>query len=444
MSGTEEASSEKPFPVYPVGLLFVIFTLNFLDRQILNILAEPIKQDLGLADWQIGALTGLAFALLYTTFGIPVARLADRHHRGKIIAVSLFIWSGFTALSGLATSFVQLLLFRIGVGMGEAGCSPATQSLIGDITSKAVRARALAIYALGVPVGSLLGMVVGGLAVDAWGWRNALLLAGLPGLLVAVLTFLTLRDPRSSALRETGRAAGTQEGDAIPTFREACRELAGKKSFWWLAGGAALTSFVGYGHLSFYASFFMRNHQGDVAVLADWLGLGTTGALGIALGLLLGVGGALGTYGGGAVADRHIGRGPGIYAFIPAIGTLLAIPFFVLAFTVESGLASLACLLLPTIFKNMWYGPVFACVQSIVHERSRATAMAVFLLILNACGIGAGPISIGLLSDALAATLGPAEGLRWAMIILTAVSALAGLCFFQARKSIANDQRIRS
>lgn len=441
-NGTGGAEADEPsagFPKYSVGLLFAIFTLNFLDRQILNILAEPIKQDLNLADWQIGALTGLAFALLYTTFGIPVARLADRYHRGKIIAASLLIWSSFTALSGIATSFTQLLLFRIGVGMGEAGCSPATQSLISDITSKATRARALSIYALGVPVGSLLGMVIGGLAVDAWGWRNALLLVGAPGVLVAGLALLTLRDPRQKE-GQAGRAGAAPAADAIPTFQEACRELARKKSFWWMSAGAALTSFVGYGHLSFYASFFLRNHQEDVALLATWLSLGTTGALGIGLGLLLGVGGALGTYVGGAMTDRFISRGPGTYAIIPAIGTVLALPFFVLAFLLESGIAALACLLLPTIFKNMWYGPVFSSIQSVVHQRSRATATAVFLLILNAVGLGAGPISIGLLSDILTESLGPADGLRWAMISLTAVSALAGFCFLQARHSIARDQ----
>jgi MFS family permease len=425
------------FPRYAVALLFVIYTLNFLDRQIINILAEPIKHDLELADWQLGAMTGLAFALFYTTLGLPIARLADRHHRGKIIAIALFVWSGFTALCGSATSFVQLLLFRIGVGMGEAGCSPAAQSLIGDITSKQQRARALSLYAMGIPIGSLLGMIIGGIAVDIWGWRHALVFVGAPGVLVALLALFTLKDPRANA---ASKDAATGEAEAVPTFREAARELASKSSFWWISIGTALTSFVGYGHQAFYASFFLRNHRVELASIADSFGLGVTGFLGIALGLVLGVGGSLGTYIGGLVTDRFIGRGPEVYAYVPAFGAAIAAPFFLVAFLLPSGMWAMIVLLVPTVFKNMWYGPVFSSIQSVVHQRSRATATAVFLFILNALGLGLGPIMIGALSDTLARSLGEAEGLRWAMIILTAVSLLAVVCFWKARKSIGRDQ----
>lgn len=429
------------FPRYAVALLFVIYMLNFLDRQIINILAEPIKHDLGLADWQLGAMTGLAFALFYTTLGLPIARLADRHHRGKIIAVSLLLWSGFTALCGLAGNFVQLLLFRIGVGMGEAGCSPAAQSLITDITAKEQRARALSLYAMGIPIGSLLGMIIGGVAVDIWGWRHALIFVGAPGVLVAFLALFTLRDPRADRDVTAMREAGASQGDErIPTLREAARELAGKPSFWWISVGTALTSFVGYGHQTFFASFFLRNHKAELAALADTLNLGVTGLLGISLGLVLGIGGSLGTYIGGVATDRFIRRGPEVYATVPAIGAALAIPFFIIAFLLPSGLWAMLLLLVPTVFKNMWYGPVFSSIQSVVHQRSRATATAVFLFILNALGLGLGPISIGLVSDILSKSLGEGEGLRWAMILLTLFSLLAVACFWQARKSIARDQ----
>jgi len=436
------ATAPRPlaFPGYAIALLFVIYTLNFLDRQIINILAEPIKHDLGLADWQLGAMTGLAFALFYTTLGLPIARLADRHHRGKIIAISLLIWSGFTALCGLAGNFVQLLLFRIGVGMGEAGCSPAAQSLISDIAAKEQRARALSLYAMGIPIGSLLGMVIGGVAVDIWGWRHALMFVGAPGVLVAVLALFTLRDPRADKRASDARTATAPGADEVPTLREAARELASKPSFWWISVGTALTSFVGYGHQTFFASFFLRNHKAELAAFADALGLGVTGLLGIALGLVLGVGGSLGTYIGGIATDRFIRRGPEVYAYVPAIGAALAIPFFIVAFLLPSGLWAMLLLFVPTIFKNMWYGPVFSSIQSVVHQRSRATATAVFLFILNALGLGLGPISIGFVSDLLSKSLGEAEGLRWAMITLTLFSLLAVACFWQARKSIARDQ----
>lgn len=434
------ASAPRPlaFPRYAIALLFVIYTLNFLDRQIINILAEPIKHDLGLADWQLGAMTGLAFALFYTTLGLPIARLADRHHRGKIIAVSLFIWSGFTALCGLAGNFAQLLFFRIGVGMGEAGCSPAAQSLISDITAKEQRARALSLYAMGIPIGSLLGMIIGGVAVDIWGWRHALMFVGAPGVVVALLALFTLRDPRMDKRRSA--RAGAMSGGEVPSLREAARELASKPSFWWISVGTALTSFVGYGHQTFFASFFLRNHNAELAAFADTLGLGVTGLLGISLGLVLGIGGSLGTYIGGVATDRFIRRGPEVYAYVPAIGAALAIPFFIIAFLLPSGLWAMLLLLVPTIFKNMWYGPVFSSIQSVVHQRSRATATAVFLFILNALGLGLGPISIGFVSDMLSKSLGEAEGLRWAMIMLTLFSLLAVACFWQARKSIARDQ----
>lgn len=424
------------FPRYAIALLFVVYTLNFLDRQIINILAEPIKRDLGLADWQLGAVTGLAFAILYTILGIPIARLADRLHRGRIIAAALLVWSCFTVLCGTATSFAQLLLYRVGVGVGEAGCSPAAQSLITDITVKANRARALSVYAMGVPVGSLLGMVIGGLAVDIWGWRHALLLVGIPGIAVSIIAFLTLHDPRF-AIKSRGEEHPI---DDVPGLKAACREILSKKSFWWMSAGAALTAFVGYGHQTFFASFFLRNHDGDLHRYAEYFGLGVNGFLGVSLGLLLGVGGSIGAYFGGAVTDRYVERRPTISAIVPAIGALAAVPFFIIAFLLPSGLLALGILVIPTIFKNFWLGPVYAHIQSVVHQRSRATATALFLFILNAFGLGLGPISIGLLSDILSQSLGDGEGLRWAMIALTSMSALSAGCFWMARRTIVADQ----
>ncbi len=436
--GLATASPAAPpakFPRYAIGLLFVIYALSFLDRQIVNILAEPIKRDLGLADWQMGATTGFAFALLYTTMGVPVARLADRFNRSRIIAVALLIWSGFTALCGLSASFVQLLLFRIGVGLGEAGCSPPAQSLIADITTKATRARAFAIYAMGVPIGSLLGMVVGGFAVEAWGWRGAFFLVGLPGVIVALLAFATLKDPRSKHSAEMVAKARAE----TPPLGAAIREMLSKPSFWWTSMGTALTAFVGYGQQAFLASFFIRNHADQIDALAASFGMGRMAFLGVTLGLMYGIAGSTGSYLGGALTDRYAARTAKVYSVVPAIGTFAACPLYIAALLLPSATWALLLLLLPTVFKNMYFGPVFTSIQGVVNERSRATATAVFLMVLNIFGLGLGPISIGALSDILSTSMGEAEGLRWAMIILTAMSILSGLCFWRAGKTLGKD-----
>ncbi|MCH8685603.1 spinster family MFS transporter [Pedomonas mirosovicensis] len=289
------------YRAYALWLLLFIYTLNFLDRTIINILAEPIKNELGLRDWQIGMMSGLAFALFYTVLGIPIARLAERRNRPLIIAASLAVWSGFSALCGLAQGFGQLVLARIGVGIGEAGCTPAAHSLIAETTPREKRASSLAFYSLGIPLGSLAGMAFGGFVADAFGWRMAFVLAGAPGLLLALVAALSLREPRKYQAALTD-APGQ---DAI-SFRAAMAELAGKRSFWWMAMGAALTAFLSYGNGAFLGSFFFRVHGPQLAELAEGLAraagvsLGPAGVLGPALGLLIGVAGGLGTYMGGA------------------------------------------------------------------------------------------------------------------------------------------------
>ena len=269
---------------WSLGLLTLVYTLGFLDRQIINILAEPIKEDLGLVDWQLGALTGLAFALFYTIMGLPIARLADRKSRPRIIGASLFVWSGFTALCGQATGFTSLFLMRLGVGIGEAGCSPPATSLIADFAPKAKRASAMAFYALGNPLGSLLGLAFGGIVASQFGWRTAFLAAGLPGIIIAVIVVFGLREPRTQMAVPP----------APPPLKQALQEIVTKRSFWLLGIGASLMAFIGYGKVAFYGSFFLRNHSDQLAdgaaafSNATGMTLPPLGFLGLMLGLLMG------------------------------------------------------------------------------------------------------------------------------------------------------------
>jgi predicted MFS family arabinose efflux permease len=437
---TAPANGDAAFAIAPgrrtyiLILLTVIYTLAFIDRQIINILAEPIKTDLHLADWQMGALSGFAFALLYTTFGLPAARLTERGNRSWIIAGAVTLWSAFTALSGLATSFAHLLLARTGVGIGEAGCVPAAHSLISDITPKDRRASALAIFSMGLPLGSLVGLAMGGVVAGAFGWRTAFFLVGLPGLALAALTLLTVRDPRPS-----GRAVAAS-GEEVLSVAGVFRHLRRRPSFVWMTLGAALLAATGYAHQTFYGSFFLRNHGLALDHWAAVFGLGNKLAfLGIALGLIIGIAGTMGTGIGGRMADRAAAIHPSGYMTVPAWSTLIAIPFLVAAFLVPSAMAALALLLVPHFMKAMWYGPVFACVQGMVAPRSRATAIAVFLFFVNAIGLGMGPVVAGAMSDVLARTMGADHGLRVAMIVFSVMLVAAAACFRKAGRTLADD-----
>lgn len=423
---------------YAIGMLLVIYIFNFLDRQIVNILAEPIKNELNLADWQLGMLTGLAFALFYTVLGIPIARYAEKADRVKIISVAVAVWSAFTVACGLATSFTQLLLARIGVGVGEAGCSPPAHSLITDYTPKEQRASALAFYSMGIPLGSLAGMALGGLIADAWGWRAAFFVAGAPGIILAIVAFLTLPEPRRGLEKKIVAVKG-------PGFGEALTELRSKKSFWWISIGAALSAMVGYGHIAFYGSFYLRNHGEGLTAMAasvnELIGVsfGPIGFLGTALGLIIGVCGALGTYLGGVLADRAARKNVAGYATVPAIAGLVTVIPFIAAMLVDSVALSFLILALPVFAGAIWYGPVFASAQSLVHPRTRATAAAVLLFIINLVGLGLGPLLVGSFSDIFAQTMGAAEGIRWSMVAFGGVGGIASIAFFLAARTLKDE-----
>lgn len=426
----------KGYSSYALTLLLVIYIFNFLDRQVINILAEPIKQDLKLTDWQLGLMSGFAFAIFYTTLGVPIARMAERRNRPLIIAGSLAAWSGFTVLCGQAQNFLQLCLFRIGVGVGEAGCTPPAHSLISDYFPKEKRASALAFYSMGVPLGSLLGMAMGGVIADAYGWRVAFVVAGLPGLLLAVVVAFTLKETRSNLASDMAAAKAAQ-----PSFSEAMKLLAGKPTFWLLAMAAALKSFIGYGHAPFTASYFLRNHGEQVADLAGQFGLQSVGFLGLALGLISGTFGAMSSMIGGWIADRVGARDVRNIVIAPALAVIVTVPVFIFAILADSVPLALGLLVIPYLLNYFWYGPVYSTTQGIVPANMRATAAAILLLIVNLVGLGLGPLAVGLLSDYLnnGLGMGPAEGVRWALIISACAGLLSGVLFLLARRTIARD-----
>lgn len=428
------------FRRYALILLLAVYTVNFLDRQIVSILAEPIKRDLNLSDTQLGLLTGLAFAIFYTFLGLPIARLAERSNRVTIIGVSLAVWSGFTVVCGLATNYAQLLLARIGVGVGEAGCTPTAHSLIADYVPKSQRASALAFFAMGTPLGSLLGSSLGGVMSDTFGWRTAFLLAGLPGLLLTAVVFLTLREPRKQ-LSEVARARMAETQKTEGSFAATLTYLARKRSFWLVAFGAATLAFIGYGNGAFVYSFYLRNHPQEVAELAGHFGLKSVGFLGLVLGILGGVMGVLSSWLGGVLADRAGARDIRAYMTVPAVAALISPVFAVIGYLQPTAVGTMLVMLIPGLVGSLWYGPVYASGQSLVPPHMRATAASVLLFIINLVGLGAGPLIVGALSDLFAHGLGmgEAEGVRWAIIATSCCTLVAAALFWMARKTIRED-----
>ena len=427
----------RAYRSYALGLLMVIYVLNMLDRQVVSILAEPIKQELHLADWQIGVMTGLAFAVLYTFLGIPLARYAERGDRPLIIAAAVAVWSAFTALCGIAQNFTQLVLARIGVGVGESGCTPPALSLIADTVPKEQRASAVSVYMLGAPIGSLVGLSVGGVLTDAFGWRTAFLVVGAPGLLVALVAALTLREPRRG-LRAA--AAASASAANAPSFRDALRELAGKRAYWFMLSGITLKSFMSYGALAFFGSFFFRNHGDELAQFAAPFGLGPAGFLGIALSVTAGAMAIIGTLLGGRLADRFARRDQRAYAVIPAIGAIAGLPFSIAALFSDSLLMALTFLLVPGLMNALWLGPGYGVVQSLVQPHTRATATAVVLFVANLVGLGLGPLGVGLISDLLASRgFSSGEAIRWSMASFAVLAFPCAWLFWSARKTMREE-----
>ena len=399
-----------------LGMLLLVYSFNFIDRQIIGILAPAIRADLLLSDAQLGALGGLAFALLYSTIAIPLAWIADRTSRTWVITLSLGVWSAFTAACGWAASFGQLFAARIGVGVGEAGGVAPSYAVIADSFPVDRRAGALAIYSLGIPLGSAAGVLLGGQLATAVNWRSAFITVGLAGLLLAPLFRLVVREPVRSAIVEP---------DRVPVAH-VFMILARKPSFWLLAFGASVSSMLGYG-LGFWLPSMMERSFGlDL--------IGTSYFIG---GLLL-IGGVAGMLLGGVLGDR-LGRiDRAAYARVPAVAFVAAVPLFALGVLAHSVTAAFLLILIPQALVYMWLGPVITAVQHLVPHHMRATASASFLLINNLIGLGAGSTLLGLLSDHLAARFG-AEALRYSMLSSLPLYLLAALLMATAARPLRKD-----
>lgn len=386
----------KAYRSYVLNALLLVYILNFVDRGLLSVVAPAMKPELGISDTAFGLLTGFGFALLYTVVGVPLARVAERRHRVWIMTVCIALWSLMTALCGLATevtigsitigAFWILLACRVGVGIGEAGCTPPANSLIADYYPPASRAAALGYYAMGVTLGGVLANMIGGPVTDAFGWRWAFVVVGLPGVLVAVILKLTVKEPP----RGYTDPPGTPRREKA-SFAEAMREIASKRSFWAMTAGATLAAFCGYGVSSFQSLFMNRSFglsAGEAAVLIN---------------APVGLASAVGTAATGFLAGKLAARHPNAIAWIPGIGLILSVPFYLVAFSTHILWLSLACLCIGGCVKYGYLAAQYTIGQGVVSAQVRATSTAVLLFIVNLLGYGLGPLFIGALSDVLLA-----------------------------------------
>lgn len=382
-------------------LLLLAYILNYLDRLMLSILAQPIKADLHLSDAQFGDLGGLAFALLYSVLAIPFAIVADKTSRSRVIATAVAFWSAFTALCGTATGFWQLFVFRLGVGIGEAGGVAPSYALISDYYPPERRARAIAIFALGIPIGGAGGMFIGAYIASALDWRAAFIAMGIAGLILTPFILLLVRDP-SRGRPQTQAPIAT----VFPI-------IARKPAFWLLSFASAMSSLAGYGLNLWTPSVFMRSHGLDIREAAAFVGSAFL------------VGGCIGILAGGWLADR-LGSGRRWYAWLAGISWLVTAPMFAMALLSPSLWLAWLPLAIALGLCIVWLGPVTTAIQHLVPREMRATASASFLLINNLIGLGVGPSLIGYLSDALNGRFG-ADALRYAAVACTGFYLLAAL-----------------
>jgi len=406
---------------YAMLILALVYMFNFIDRQILAILLPAIRDEFQVGDTVLGLLTGPAFALFYITLGIPIAQLADRWNRRNLVAAALAVWSGMTALSGLTMNIWQLTLARIGVGVGEAGCSPPAHSMIADYYPPEQRSVAMGFYTLGISMGIMIAYLAGGWVVENHGWREAFFIVGVPGLILAAVVRFTVVEPQRGA-SEDRVVSGSK-----PSLAEVLRFLLGRHSFVHMGVAAGLSSFVGYAVVIFFPSYVDRSFDMGPAELGFWLGI------------IVGIAGGAGYFGGGLIADR-LGRRSRRRSFnFLAASVLLSMPCYVTVFLAPSAGWALVMLVLPTGLANFYLPAVLAQAQSLVSLRMRAVASAIVLLLINTIGLACGPLLTGMLSDALEPTFG-AESMRYSLLVVVVVILpWAGWHYVLAGRSIDAD-----
>ncbi len=408
---------------YTVGLLTLIYTANYVDRQIVAILLQPIKEEMLLSDTQLGLLSGLAFAIFYATLGIPIAYMADRYSRKKIIISALTLFSIMTYVCGLAQNYTQLLLARIGVGVGEAGTSPPSHAMISDMYAPSERAGPLAIFALGINIGLFIAFLGGGYIAQHYGWRAAFQLVALPGLAIAVLAIFTLRDPP--------RGMSDQKSDAVasakaPSLLDVSLHMWRTKSIRQLTIATTLIITIGYGGVAWIPSYLHRIHGMSSA------------EIGYILAFIIGIGGGLGTALGGALADRLGKKDVRWNVWIIMITSVCTMPFSIAAYLTDSAFWAIILMIPPVSVGALYFGPSLAMLHTLVRPDMRSSASAITLFINNIIGLGVGPLAIGLLSDGLMPNYGD-KALPYAMSIMALITLWAFVHFLFAARSLTQD-----
>jgi predicted MFS family arabinose efflux permease len=446
---TGQAYGTAGYRNYVLAALTFVYTLNFIDRILIGVVAQPIIEEFKLADWQFGLLSGFGFALMYAIAGIPIARLAERVNRVKIIAASIIMWSAMTALCGIAGSFMMLLIFRVGVGIGEAGCTPPANSILADYFPPRSRARALAVYATGVTLGSVLANLFGGPIAQAFSWREAFLILGIPGIVVGLIIFLSIKEPP----RGYSDPVGTAKVEALG-MADTLKLLAGKKTYWLNVIAATVVAFVGYALSAFQAPFFQRAFGLSVGEVATQISVP------------LSLAAAAGTFFAGFLVERISQRFPSSVAWVAGLFLLLSVPLYWIGFSSGDATTATISVGIAAFLHYGYLGAQYTICQGVVDARSRATAIAIMLLIVSLIGYGLGPLTLGVLSDMFAtsyldgtgltlavckgaeAATAPciqasSEGLRMAIKVMTTIFAVGGIFYLWASRHLDKDMVAR-
>lgn len=433
-SPTDGFVASDAYRNYVLFILFLVYGLSYVDRQLLSILMEPIRQEFNFSDLQLGLLSGVAFAIFYATLGLPIARYADRHSRVNIITIALIVWSAATALTAQATSFVQLFMARVGVGVGEAGCNPSAYSIISDYFPVRKRATAMSVYSLGVYLGQFIGFIVAGYVAQYYGWRAAFYFVGLPGIAVAIVLKLTLREPPRGFSEPAGYVAGPP-----PAAMLVLKKLYSLPSFRHLSLAAGLHALVGYGLNSYYSAFLMRSHGMSLTETSTSLAIITLS------------GGLAGTYLGGKLSDvfaQRNGGDPRYQMWVPAVALLINVPVWLMALLLP-GQWMVLTLMIPAIALGATYlGPSIAATHQLIGVNERAVGGALLMFILNLIGIGLGPMLTGLFSDlirddlmtrGMALEAARADGLKYALCIMSVVNLWSAWHYLCAARTLRED-----
>jgi MFS family permease len=424
---SEKNTMTKNYRTFVLVLLTIVYGFNFIDRQIVGILAPFIQKDLGLSNTQLGLLIGLAFATLYTTVAIPLAWLADRYNRVNILSIALATWSGFTALTGLATNFAQIAIARMGVGIGEAGGSPPSHSIISDMYSKEERAGALGVYSMGIPLGIMaayfITAVLMGSSPEEVDWRRIFIFLGLTGIALAIVLRLVVREPVRGAMEFEEKVEIIQ-----PPFLESLKILLKIPAWWAMCFGIAFGSFAAYATSDFHTKFLIAlDPTFNIQKLV------------IILGIINGVAYVGGTYFGAKLADRWGKKDIRVYGWLPAVTILLCLPIGILSYWAPSVEMNLVWTSLFLVFIGVYLGPSFAIAQTLAPIKMRAMSTALFFFILNMIALGGGPTFTGWLIDVFKENYNDLESMRYAMTVTFGIFIPSAISFFIVSRVLPRD-----